>query len=191
LQTQLDSPGSAMQLSNLYASMGETDSALQAVGQALKIAPDWMPALINQAALHSSNGDEAAGQASLRRAIQAYPEEGDSYFSLGLSQIRTGERDAALLNLERAATLSQENPHYSYVFGIALYESGQIELGVNRIFETYANYPTQTYIGLAAASYQIQLGLFEQARATAQLLSQQAPDNPQVQQINQYLLQIP
>ena len=191
MRSQLDSPGNAMQLSNLYSALGDTDQALRAVEQALVIATDWMPALINQAALLSSVGDEDAARASLRRAISANPDQGAPYYSLGLSQIRTGERDAALLNLERAASLSEENPHYSYVYGIALYESGRTQLGVDRIFETYQANPNQTYIGIAAASYQIQLGQLEAAQTTSQLLQQRSPENPQVQQIVEYLNQVP
>ncbi len=191
LQSQLDSPGAAMQLSNLYAASGDLDSALGAIDQALLIAPNWLPALMNQASLLSNSGNEDGARASLRRAISAHPNQGDPYYALALSQIRTQERNAALLNLERATNLAPDNAHYSYVYGIALYESGQVDSGINRIFSTYQAYPTQTYIGLAAASYQIQLGLFEQARQTAQLLAEHASENPQVQQILQYLQQAP
>jgi hypothetical protein len=51
--------------------------------------------------------------------------------------------------------------------------------------------PSQTYIGIAAASYQIQLGQFEQANVTSTLLRQRAGENQQVQQITNYLLQFP
>lgn len=191
LQQQQDSPGLTLQLSNLYSSIGDSESALKYVAQALVIAPNWPPALINQAALYSEVGDEDLARASLRRAISAYPEIGDPYFSLGLSQIRTKERDAALLNLKRAADLSPNNAHYGYVYGIALYESGQTELGIEQILTSYEMAPSQTYIGIAAASYQIQLGQFEQANVTSTLLRQRAGENQQVQQITNYLLQFP
>jgi tetratricopeptide (TPR) repeat protein len=191
MQSNLDSPGTALQLSNLYGNLGQPDQALDAINQALTIAPDWMPALINQASVYTSVGDEDSARASLSRAIAANPDQGDPYYAQGLSQIRTGERDAALVNLERAATLSDDNPHYSYVYGVALYESGETLSGANRISNTYAANPTLIYIGLAAASYQIQLGLLDQARETAESLNLQAPNNDQVLQIIQYLQQSP
>jgi len=186
-----DSPGLALQLSNLYSNIGDSESALKYVAQALVIAPGWPPALINQAALYSGIDDEDAARASLRRAISAYPDVGDPYFSLGLSQIRTGERDAALLNLERAADLSPENGHYGYVYGIALYESGATNLGIEQILSSYASAPSSIYIGVAAASYQIQLGQIEQARLTLDALERTGSQNPQIQQISEYLSRFP
>lgn len=191
LRSQLDSPGNAMQLSNLYSSIGNATQALEALDQALIIAPDWMPALINQAALLSNIGDEDGARASLRRAITTNPDQGAPYYSLGLSQIRTGERDAALVNLERAATLSQDNAQYNYVYGVALYESGQTQSGVDQVLATYTSNPTLAYIGIAAASYQIQIGQIEAAKVTSQLLQERTTGNPQVQQIAEYLGQFP
>lgn len=191
LESQLDSPGNALRLSALYSSMGDADNALRAVNQALVVAPDWMPALINQASIYSGMGDEDAAGASLRRAISAYPDQADPYYALGLSQIRAGERGPALLNLERASSLAVDNPHYRYVYAVALYESGQQEQAVSEISQTYISNPNQIYIGVAAASYQIQVGLIEDAKETAELLESYSSDNPQVRQITEYLLQFP
>lgn len=191
LESQQDSPGNALQLSALYSSLGDTENALRTVDQALRIAPDWMPALINQAALYSSIGDENAAGTSLRRAISAYPDQAEPYYALGLSQIRTGERSSALLNLERASNLNTDNAHYRYVYAVALYEAGQTELAISEIAQTYDTNPDQIYIGIAAASYQIQLGQIEEAKQILELLEQYASDNPQVRQIADYLLQFP
>lgn len=191
LEANLDSPGLALQLSNLFGSIGDIESALVYAEQALTIAPNWPPALVNQASLYSRSGDEEAARSSLTQAINAYPDIGDPYYSLGLLQIRTEERNAALLNLERANILSPDNAHYGYVYGIALYETGQPEAAIEKILESYDKAPSQGYIGISAMSYQLQLGLTEQARETLQLLKARGADPVQLQQLEAYLNQLP
>lgn len=191
LNGQLDVPGMALQLSQLERNLGNLEAANIAALQAVTIAPNWAPALLNLAQLRSDQGEEAAAAAVLEQAVESNPQSADAYHALALSRIRSGGLQEAQSLLQQAAELAPQNAHYRYVWAVSLVETGATDQAYEELRNAWQTSPNSHYIGIALASYQIQFGDIAAARETAETLNERAPRNPDVMNIVSYLGRLP
>lgn len=191
LNNQLDVPGMALQLSQLESRLGNNDQANIAALQALTVAPNWTPALLNLAQLRADQGEEETAAAILEQTIETDTLSGDAHHALALSRVRSGGLAEAVDLLAKAAELSPQNAHYRYVYAVALVEIGEIETAFAQLNQAWETAPNSHYIGIALASYQIQFGDIAGARQTAAILNRRAPRNPEVMNILSYLSRLP
>src|SRR5690606_22616389 len=74
----------------------------------------------NLADLHRRLGREEEAQQTLRRGLEANPDDAALRYALALSLVRGGRLDEALPELRRAAEAAPDEPRYPYALGLAL-----------------------------------------------------------------------
>jgi len=151
--THSDAPSGQAQLGVMYQTLREFDKALLAYERALIIEPDFIPALLNIADVHRQRGQDTKGIKVLKQAINIDAKQSASHFALGLLYIRLKDINQALSPLKRASELADNNPHYSYVYGVALYESGQTDLAVGHLQSSLKRFPGNPQIKAALTGY--------------------------------------
>jgi tetratricopeptide (TPR) repeat protein len=68
---------------------------------ALRVRPDFQPALVNRAGLHRANGDAAASLADLERALEIEPTNAEARYNRAMAREMAGDVPAALADLDR------------------------------------------------------------------------------------------
>jgi len=165
LRNNADMPEAQMNLGLYQQAAGNPEAAEKAYREALKLAPAFVPALLNLADLYRANGlDQQAGPL-LERAIGLAPGDAAPQHAMGLLLIRQRQLDAAVGYLQRAAELDPVNVRYSYVYGVALWESGRQREAVAALEAALATHPGNRDLMSALASYYQQLGEEEKLRA--------------------------
>ena len=148
-----DAPTGQAQLGVMYQALGELDRALLAYERALIIEPSFIPALLNTADVLRLKGQDAKGIKILQQAIAIDEQQPASHFALGLLYIRLKEIKQSVPYLKRAAKLSDNNAHYSYVYGVALYESGEKDLAITSLKRSLKRHPGHPQIKAALQGY--------------------------------------
>jgi tetratricopeptide (TPR) repeat protein len=88
--------------------------------QAIKLRPGASLARLKLGYFYTElNRDEDALQ-SLQYGLEEIPDNADIIYEIGLIQVRLRLLSEAIVSLAKAAILAPENPHYSYVYGIAM-----------------------------------------------------------------------
>ena len=165
LRTHADLPEEQMNLGLYYQAAGNPEAAEKAYREALRLAPAFVPALLNLADLYRANGLDPQAGPLLERAIGLAPGDAAPQHALGLLLIRQRQLDAAVGHLQKAAELDPVNVRYSYVYGVALWESGRQQEAVATLETALANHPGNRDLLSALASYYQQLGQEEKLRA--------------------------
>jgi len=151
--THSDAPSGQARLGVMYQTLGQFDKALQAYERALIIEPSFVPALLNIADVHRQQGQDKKGIKVLKQAIKIDAKQSASHFALGLLYVRLKDIDQALSPLKRASELADNNAHYSYVYGVALYESGQTDLAIGHLHSALKRFPANGQIKAALTGY--------------------------------------
>lgn len=160
-----DMPEEQMNLGLYQIAAGNPEAAEKAYREALKLAPAFVPALLNLADLYRANGLDKQAGPLLQRAISLAPGDAAPQHAMGLLLIRQSQLDAAVGYLQRAAELDPVNVRYSYVYGVALWESGRQQEAVATLEAALTAHPGNRDLLSALASYYRQLGEEEKLRA--------------------------
>ena len=91
---------------------------------ALRLDPNFVPALVNLADLDRARGKDDEGAELLRRAMAIEPDNADVRYALGLYLVRRHDYPGALNLLRRAHELMPDNARYVYVYAVALNSNG-------------------------------------------------------------------
>jgi predicted CXXCH cytochrome family protein len=168
MQLNADMPEEQMNFGLYYSDRGDALAAEQAFRHALKLAPAYMPAMLNLADLYRANSMDQSAEPLLRRAIATAPEQAAPYHSLGLLMIRQGKLDEAVAFLQQASEASPQNPRYSYVYAVALWEGGKQRQAVAILEGAVQQQPGNRDLVSALASYYQQLGEVEKLKQLQQ-----------------------
>ena len=182
-----DRPEAHVVLGALHAQAGEATEAMAEYEQALALDPASIAARVNLADLYRQTGDEASAERALREALKLEPENADIHHALGLSLVRQGRTADAVAALERAATLSPGNLRYGYVHAVAVHSTGRIPRAIRLLEAQHEQWPANTDVLVALATYFAQMGGFSEAESFAIKLVELAPGDPQAEAL---LLQI-
>ena len=106
-----DEPGISLELGGCRERAGNVDGAVTAGREALKIAPDWPPAL-NFVGYVLADHDRELPEARklIERALERDPENGAYVDSYGWVLYRQGDLGGARMHLERAVRLTDGDP---------------------------------------------------------------------------------
>jgi len=106
-----EEPGISLELGGCRERAGNVDGAVSAGRDALKIAPDWPPAL-NFVGYVLADHDRELPEARklIERALERDPENGAYVDSYGWVLYRQGDLAGARENLERAVRLTEGDP---------------------------------------------------------------------------------
>jgi predicted CXXCH cytochrome family protein len=148
-----DMPESATDLASFHAAQGNPGAAAAALAHALKLAPRYLPAMLNLADLHRARERDDLAENLLNDAVAAYPESADARHSLGLLYVRTGRTTQSVALFDAASRLAPGNPQYALVHGMSLVESGSRSAGIAMLEAAARRFPDSGAIRQALAGY--------------------------------------
>jgi predicted CXXCH cytochrome family protein len=150
-----DLPESMSDLGVFRAAQGDLAGAEQALQQARKVAPWFLPALLNLSDIHRARGRDDLGEPLLREAMRRYPESGDAVHMLGLLYVRTGRTPESVPLFRQASQLAPGNPQYALVYAVSLAETGQPAQAVSVLEAALRRFPGNAQLEQALAGYRL------------------------------------
>ena len=148
-----DMPESMSDLGLLLLAQGDLAGAEEALLQARRLAPGFLPALLNLADVHRARNRDDLGEPLLQEAIRRYPESGDAHHMLGLLYVRTGRTADSVEHLRLARELAPANPQYAFVFAVALAETGRLPQAIQELEALLARFPAHAQARQALEGY--------------------------------------
>ena len=178
-----DTPSAQLGLAQLAIQQGEYELALAAYQQALRIAPSYVPALINLADFYRSSGREVEAKQQLQQALEVAPDSSDVQHSYGLMLIRARQYGPALPYLKTAFELDGAQPRYAYVYAVALENQQRLKAAIAVLDAANERWPNQTDLLLTLVRYLEKDNQINRALRVLSDLSRIAPSSPQVRQL--------
>jgi Tfp pilus assembly protein PilF len=172
---------SNLNLGWVRAARGDLEGAEQAYRKALRVDPEFVPAMVNLSDLYRQMEREAEGQRLLERAVGLQPDNGDVRHALGLLLARRGQLGQAIEELRRAAELSPQMARYAFVYGVALNSSGQYERAMAVLEETHRRFPGERDPLIALSAFARDAGDRDTAIRWATVLLELWPGDPEAQ----------
>ncbi len=154
-----DTPESLLSLGVFLRGQNQMENAERAYRQALRISPGFIPALLNLADLYRQSGMDDQAAALLNQAITLAPNSAPAQHAMGLLLVRQKRLPDSLPYLQKAAELSLADPRYSYVYGVALWESGQKDLAIQVLEAAWQRQPGNPELRSALQAYYQQAGI--------------------------------
>jgi Flp pilus assembly protein TadD len=153
LQHNADLPESMSELGVFLAGQGDLDGAEVALLHARRIAPNYLPAMLNLSDIYRARNRDDLGEPLLHEAMQVYPESGDVRHMLGLLQVRTGRTPDSVALFRQAAELAPENPQYALVYAVSLVETGRTSEGMAVLEGALRRFPGNASLRQALEGY--------------------------------------
>jgi predicted CXXCH cytochrome family protein len=125
----------------LAAEQGRPQDAERLLIAATEREPAFSATYINLADLYRSVGREPEAEDALRRGLAINPDDAGLNLALGLSLVRSGQRDAALPYIDQAVRIAPDSPYYAYVQGIALNSAGQPARAIDALTTAHERFP--------------------------------------------------
>ena len=176
-------PENHMNLALLYAQMNRTSDAERELQTALRLDPNFVPAMVNLADLYRAEKREEEGQQLLLRAIAAAPNAAEPVHALGLLKVRQKKYSEALTLLSKAAALQPDNTRYSYVYAVALQSSGKAGQAIRVLEQVHERRPADREILLGVISFERENGNLTSAIKYAQELTILVPGDPNAKKL--------
>jgi predicted CXXCH cytochrome family protein len=148
---------------------------------ALRLDPNFVPALVNLADLDRAGGKDDEGAELLRKAMAIEPDNADVRYALGLYLVRKHDYAGALDLLRRAHELTPDNARYAYVYAVALNSSGAVREALALLEEAHQQHPADRSVLMALVSIARDNGDFAAALRHARDLLTLDPGNAQLQ----------
>jgi len=180
-------PENHLNLSLLYAQMGRTDDAERELQTALRLDPNFVPAMLNLADLYRTQQRDDEGQKWLEKAIAVAPTAAEPIYALGLLKIREKQYQQALTFLAKAVALQPANIRYNYVYAIALNSSGHADQAISVLALAHGRRPADREVLFALISFEREKGNIRLATEYADQLVHLVPDDPQAKALRNSL----
>jgi Flp pilus assembly protein TadD len=181
--TNEERPEAHLNLGLLHTRLAQPTEAETEYRTALRLDPDFVPALLNLADLDRMRGIDAQGEELLCKAMAIDPRNADVLHALGLSLVRQHNYAEALPLLPQAAELASDNVRYAYVYTIALNSTGSPEQSRAVLAETHKQHPADRDVLVALIAAARGSGDFARALSYARELAQLNPNDPQVKML--------
>jgi len=171
-------PENHLNLASLYAQMGRATEAENELKTALRLDPEFIPAIVNLADLYRSQQHDDQAEELLEKAIALAPNAAEPVHALGLLKVRQKQYPEALRLLAKAATLQPGNVRYSYVYAVALHSSGQVDQAIMVLQQAHQRRPADRNVLIGLITFERDRGNIVLATTYAQQLVQLVPDDP-------------
>ena len=153
-----DMPESMNDLGVFLAAQGDAPAAEQAFAQARRLAPGYLPAMLNLSDAYRARQRDDLGEPLLQEALARYPDSGDAHYMLGLLQVRTGRTPASVAMFRRASELAPHNPQYALVHAVSLAETGRVPQAIRALEAAAERFPGNAAIDQALQGYRSNAG---------------------------------
>jgi len=187
MERSLDFPYANFDLGNLYGAMGDATKAESYYRRALEIDDIFLPAMSNLAMLLNRQGRNDEALSLLQKAAGAYPNSGETAYSLGLLLAEMKRFPEAERALERATRLLPANPRIGYNRALVLEYLNQpkkAERELSRVLELQPDSAETLY---ALADLYLRTGRLPEARAVTDELLRRHPDHPEGRKLRELL----
>ncbi|WP_019400954.1 MULTISPECIES: tetratricopeptide repeat protein [unclassified Chelatococcus] len=148
-------PESHLNLGLYWAERGDIEKSEAAYRTALRLAPDFIPAMINLAELKRAQGQNDDEARLIEQARDMAPGDASALHALGLLRVRQGRQAEALPLLASAAAMAPGSARYAYVHAVALESLGQADAARAAYMTALQRHPYD--VNLLAALLQLQL----------------------------------
>src|SRR5262249_7751564 len=156
---------------------GRKKEALESFHSALKVSPDYIPALQGAAQIEYEASSPAAVPL-LRHLLRLRPEDRTSHGMLAVGEDQQGKCADAVPHFEKASSLFETQIDGLHAYGTCLVRLKQFEKAVSVFQKTAALKPDDRRERLLLASVQLMAHSPQEALATIQPLLESAPDGP-------------
>jgi tetratricopeptide (TPR) repeat protein len=188
LSKSIDMPSTQTSLGILELNLGDPLKAEQAYEGALRIEPNYIPAMLNLADLYRATNREAMAVPLLQSALEVAPDSGAAQFSYGLSLVRQREYETAIPYLRAATERQDSQPRYAYVYAIALDSVSRTDEALVFLNQANKDWPNQYDLLVTEVRYMEKQGRTDGILVLISKLSQIAPGSPEVKRlIGQYV----
>ena len=150
---------------------------------ALRLDPNFVPALVNLADLDRVRGMDEQGAELLRKAMSIDPGNADVRHSLGLFLVRQHDYLGALDLLRQASELAPDNARYAYVYAVALNSTGARSEAMALLERTHQRHPADREVLTALISIAQSAGDIATALRYAREMAALYPANPQLRKL--------
>ncbi len=157
-------PEAHLNLGRYWTDQGNAEKAEAAYKTALRLAPGFIPGLINLSDLERARGRVDEEAELLEQAYALAPEDGSVLHALGLLRVRQGRHADALPLLGKAARLAPGAARYAHVYAVALESLGQPDEALSVRKAALTRHPYD--VDLLAGLLQTQLGAGDMAGAS-------------------------
>ncbi len=173
-------PESHLNLGLLETNLHHLSEAETHYQTALRLDPNFTPALVNLADLDRMRGQNQEGTGLLRKAMAIDPDNAEIRYALGLALVREHNYADALPELRRAAELAPGNARYAYVYAIALNSIGAQGRAMELLETSHKRHPADRDTLLALVSIARDSGDFATALLHARELVKLFPTDMQL-----------
>ncbi len=156
-------------LGNLELAIGNLDTAEQLFRRALDRDASFVAARVNLADTLRAKGDDTQAVTELRTALRDASGAAEVHYALGLALVRTRDMPTALLHLKEAVGRQPGSVQYSFVYAVALHDSGQPDQAIEFLIEVSTRRPDPQLIG-TLVQYLYTSGRSDEARSWAEKL---------------------
>lgn len=181
LALNADWPQENVNEGNFLLRQGRIDAATAAYRRALELDPLLIGAYVNFADLYRQQGRDDEGEKLLQKGLIRLSNAADLHHALGLLRVRQGRTASALRELRAASTLAPENPHYAYVYAVALHSSGKFREALAVLKKAEAKHPSDPDLLGALVAMLREAGEDESALGYARKAAEALPDDESMQ----------
>lgn len=178
-----DHPYTWVDMGNYYLEQGNFFEAEKSYLRAIAIEPALSISYINLADLCRRSNQDSRGEELLLEALLHMPESSDLNHAMGLLLIREKRIGEGIDYLKKAAGLSPDIARYGYVYGVALYSTGNYQEAISFLEQVRNNHPFDRDVLFALVSYYAETGQWDQSRVVAEELVRYYPDDSSYQEI--------
>jgi len=156
-------PESQVSLGVFYTNRKMLKKAEQAYVEALRLQPQFVPAYINYSNFLMNKGKKQDAFDILEKGIKSVPDMGILHHALGLWYVRNKESDKAMVELKKAAEVSENNARFAYVYAIAVGKTDP-KKAIKILEEAYLKHNGDLQIVSGLAYYYKQTGDLEKSK---------------------------
>ncbi|WP_372895061.1 tetratricopeptide repeat protein [Stieleria sp.] len=178
LELDPENPIALHLLGSLSLQQGELETAMEALTEASRLAPQWTEPREQIALLHRMNENPQAAIEEQSALIEQEPEQPAHYVNRAFAHTQAGNHDDALRDYQRACELDPENEHIFFLRGCFFMDRQEDELALedfNRTLELSGVYDGAR---LRRATVLMRLKRHDQALEDYEKLIEKFPDDP-------------
>ena len=159
-----------------YSGEGQSKDALAAFRRALKISPDYLPALEGSAQLEYYSGS-AAALPLLQHVLRLHPNDPTTHAMLAVIAFKKGDCASAVHHFAQSGSLVDSQPGALQEYGVCLMELKQSDKAMPIFQRILASHPDDPRARRSLATAQLSAGQPQDAITTLQpLLESGSPD---------------
>lgn len=171
-------PEAHTNLAGLARDLAQPDEARREVAQALKLDPDFQPAILMKADDLAAGGSNDAAINLLRDALTRHKTSASLWQALGMAQVRAGDRTSAMSSLKAAWQAKPHSPDAGYVYSVALHDTGDKKGALKVLDENIKIHPEHRDSVLLAVRYYLEANDSDKAQAVAEHWLKINPGDP-------------